>query len=244
MAWIEIHQSLPGHRKTLKAAARLHIDPAQMVGHMVTLWLWGLDNAPDGCIGGEPWMIAHAAGWRGDPEAFVNALHESAFVGADGDPGNELWSIANWHEYAGKLIDRRAANVQRMRAARATNGARTVHERVEPPYSTVQNSTEQNQVEPKPKPLAKRVTTITDEFVEKMVAHYGESARSHIDAALGHKNYEKWNDRQMYLKNWLRRAYDGGTNGTVTRNNRTVDPGANGAWTALLDRGANSEAGS
>jgi len=238
MAWIEIHQSLPGHRKTLKAAARLHIDPAQMVGHMVTLWLWGLDNAPDGCIGGEPWMIAHAAGWRGDPDAFVEALHESLFVWVEGEPGHELWSITNWHEYAGKLIDRRAANVQRMRAARATNDARTVHERVEPQYRTVQNSTVPKPPLPPsaPKPTGKRYEPVDEEFIAEQVAEYagrlGGAVRTRtiIDEAMNHKAQDKAKDKRLYVRGWLRREMERGTTGIAGANTSSARRGdRNGA---------------
>ena len=40
MAWIEVHQSLRGHKK-LKCEAHA-------IGYLVCLWMWALDNAPDG----------------------------------------------------------------------------------------------------------------------------------------------------------------------------------------------------
>lgn len=58
----------------------------------------------------------------------------------------------------------------------------------------------------------KRKTVIDDDFIERMVREYsvvlgGESAvRDNIDAALGHKAYEKWNDKQRYVMGWLRRS--------------------------------------
>ena len=76
---------------------------------------------------------------------------------------------------------------------------------------------------PKPKPLesgagapkqtkfAKRVTVLDDAYVEELVAKYAptlgtpEAVRGHIETALGHKAYEKYNDKRAYLRNWLNR---------------------------------------
>lgn len=229
MAWIEVHQSLPGHRKTLKAAAMLRIDPVQMTGHMVTLWLWGLDNAPDGCIGGEPWMIAHAAGWRGDPEAFLEALHQAQFAWVEGEPSQESWNITNWHEYAGKLIDRRAANVQRMREARALHGARTVHERAELPNRTVPNPTVPNSTEEGEAVTPPARKLITPDFIEEMVEKYKDQlggdakVREQITEALNHTAFDKRKDKRVYLDGWLRR--------NATRQRPTVGSRADvGGW--------------
>lgn len=46
MAWIESHQTLSRHRKTLRAAALLHVDRHKMIGHLHELWWWALDNVP------------------------------------------------------------------------------------------------------------------------------------------------------------------------------------------------------
>ncbi len=48
MAWIEAHQSLRDHRKVPDMADRLDMPEAHVVGHLVYLWLWALDNAQDG----------------------------------------------------------------------------------------------------------------------------------------------------------------------------------------------------
>lgn len=152
MAWIEVHQSLPTHRKTLIMADELGIEPVQVVGHLTCFWLWALDNAADGKIEGlTPRMVAMAAQWKGDPEALVSAMVTAGYIEKDGQ------TIHDWHDYAGKLIDQRRANAERMRRARAEKGrvARASH--VQDTCgaragATVPNRTVPNQTTPVPPP--------------------------------------------------------------------------------------------
>jgi DnaD/phage-associated family protein len=105
---------------------RLSIATATAVGHLCMWWLWTIDNAPNGDLSkiGD-WEIAEAAGYGGDPTDFVAALIECGFLDTDRH-------IHSWDDYAGRLLDKRAANAQRMREkrARATNVQRTCNERV------------------------------------------------------------------------------------------------------------------
>jgi hypothetical protein len=119
LAWIEVHQTLPNHRKTIEAAAILDISPVQMIGHLICLWLWALDNAPDGVMytsrnALRNKMVANVSQWDGDPDAFVDALVESGFL-------NELddaLELHDWYDYAGKLMETRKANRERQRRYR------------------------------------------------------------------------------------------------------------------------------
>ena len=84
MAWIEVHQTLPGHRKIKALKRELKIKTPQAVGHMVMLWLWAVDNAPDGDLSRiDPDDIAEAAEWPKDGRAFVDAMIRAGFL--DGD---------------------------------------------------------------------------------------------------------------------------------------------------------------
>lgn len=108
MAWIELHQSLPQHRKLLALRA-----PAAL-GHMCLLWLWALDNAPDGDLSTLPArQLAEICQFNerraGDLAA---ALRTSGFVDAD-------WRLHDWGDYTGRLIDQRAQNRERQRQRRA-----------------------------------------------------------------------------------------------------------------------------
>ncbi len=82
MAWIESHQSLSRHRKTLMTAGRLSVDRHKLIGHLHELWWWALDNVGvDGYLGGLGTKeIAWAAQWDGDHDEFVGALVESGFI--------------------------------------------------------------------------------------------------------------------------------------------------------------------
>lgn len=117
MAWIESHQSLSRHRKTIRAAGRLSVDRHKLIGHLHELWWWALDNVDvDGCLGDmDPFEVSMAAEWDGDPEEFVTALVEAGFLDRDGD---EL-CLHDWYDYAGKLIENREVERERSRRRRA-----------------------------------------------------------------------------------------------------------------------------
>ncbi len=94
-----------------------------VIGHMHCFWWWAVDYAPDGDISAySDEDIALAAGWEGDPQQFVRAMIN---CGSGGKPGfvevgeDGHREIHDWWEYAGKLISRRAANAERMKAHRA-----------------------------------------------------------------------------------------------------------------------------
>ena len=110
MAWIELHQTLPTHKKTLAAADLLDMAPVHFMGHLIAFWLWALDNVPDGDLRGiSARMIARAAQWEGAADEFVNALEEVGYLElVDG-----ALTIHDWADYAGKLISRRAAERER-----------------------------------------------------------------------------------------------------------------------------------
>jgi hypothetical protein len=145
MAWIESHQELGRHPKLLRLARSLEVSPVTAVGHLHYLWWWALDFAQDGNLSGLlAEEVADAAMWTGDASVFVDALIEARFIDED-------HTIHDWHDYAGKLIDRRKANAERKRASRqqdvpGTDAGRTqdVSSHSTVPNRTVPNSTEQN----------------------------------------------------------------------------------------------------
>jgi hypothetical protein len=142
VAWIELHQSLPTHRKTLAAADLLDLPPVYVVGHVTAFWLWALDNVPDGRLHNvSPRTIARAAQWPGEASVFVDAITKAGFLEPD---GADLL-IHDWWSYAGKLIDRREQNALRMREARAAHVHSTDTARA---GATVPNPTEPNRTEP------------------------------------------------------------------------------------------------
>jgi hypothetical protein len=113
--WIELHQSVFTHRKTLALADLLDIPPVHLVGHLCALWQWSLDNAPTGDLKTTSYrVIALASHWRDNPENFVDGLVSVGFL----DRHDHLLAIHNWDKYTGKLFDRKARNAQQMREAR------------------------------------------------------------------------------------------------------------------------------
>lgn len=121
MAWIQVHQQLKDHRKLLAAADELEIEPAHMLGLLISFWLWALDNAPSGSLEGiSSRMIARAAQWSGNPDELVSALKSAELL--DEEPDGKL-EIHDWYEYTGKLIDQREAEKNRSRRRRAAAAA-------------------------------------------------------------------------------------------------------------------------
>lgn len=117
MAWIESHQGLARHPKTLKLARKLNIPVAQVIGHLHMFWWWAMDYAQDGDLSHcDPEDIAIAADWPDDAISFVESLVEVGFVDRHDD---DSLSIHDWYDYAGKLIERRAADAARKKRSRA-----------------------------------------------------------------------------------------------------------------------------
>lgn len=122
MAWIESHQSLLTHRKTARLARQLGVSKITAIGHLHALWWWAVDNTAAGDLSSlEAADIADGACWEGDAAAFVEALTYAGFVDADADG----LRLHNWDQYTGRLVERREANAERMRRARATREAHT-----------------------------------------------------------------------------------------------------------------------
>ena len=111
MAWIELHQSLPQHRKLLALRDALGLRTPAALGHMCLLWLWALDNAPDGDLSALPARqlaeICQFSERRAGDLAV--ALRTSGFVDAD-------WRLHDWGDYTGRLIDQRG-KLREQRAA-------------------------------------------------------------------------------------------------------------------------------
>src|SRR5215471_2583384 len=74
MPWIESHQMVGHHPKTIRLAELLRVSLPTAVGHVHYLWWWALDFAPTGAIRTSPTVLARACEWRGSAEKFVQAL--------------------------------------------------------------------------------------------------------------------------------------------------------------------------
>lgn len=143
MAWIEFHQSLISHPKTKRLARRLGLPIPAIIGHLACFWCWCLEYAQDGNLSRyDAEELADAAMYQGeDSEGFVAALIDAGFLEkVDG------LQVHDWHDYAGRLVERRAANAKRMKAARAKNVQRTCETRAEMCEATQPNPTQPNHV--------------------------------------------------------------------------------------------------
>lgn len=199
MSWIESHQSLLSHRKTLRAATLLKADRYKLIGHLHALWWWGLDSADtDGRIAGiGDSEIAAAAGWpeKKGPE-FVSALITAGFID---DREGEYW-LHDWFDYAGKLNGQvelrresnRAAQAARRQRLREQKNADCIDDSQQESALTADDSQHSTQptvpylpnlpegsIDPsppekaeKPIPLAKK-TNPTPSWKEQMRAKYG-----------------------------------------------------------------------
>lgn len=114
MAWIPLHQSVRDHRKTVLLAELLGVDEPCALGHVAFLWLWAIDNAPDGVIPSSDRVIAKAAQWDGDASEFRASLVASGFL----DEENGSVSIHSWDKYAGKLLHQRELNAEKQQRYR------------------------------------------------------------------------------------------------------------------------------
>jgi len=123
MAWIESHQSLGQHPKTIRLADLLKVHVPEAVGLLHFFWWWALDYAPNGLVAAaDKPVVARACLWHRKPDDLWSALVAAGFVE---DLGPEMLKIHDWMDYAGRLIEQRAANAARMKAKRAAHVQRT-----------------------------------------------------------------------------------------------------------------------
>lgn len=122
MAWIELHQSLREHKKVYACSEVLGVSRLEMIGMLVSLWLWALDNAQDGTLGGvSDRTIARVCDF---PEKkagkLVDALRTTGWL--DEDKERNCLVIHDWYDYAGKLMDRRKSDRERKERSRKPAG--------------------------------------------------------------------------------------------------------------------------
>lgn len=109
MAWIELHQSVAFHKKTVRLSRELACDRVTAIGYVVGLWLWALDAAEDGDLRHlTDKDIAGACGWGKRPGTFLSGLVAAEYIDSDR-------KIHDWSRYAGRLIAQRKADADRKR---------------------------------------------------------------------------------------------------------------------------------
>ena len=212
MAWIESHQELGTHRKTMRLCTLLHIDDTRAVGMLHFLWWWALDNAPDGNLTGlTDRELAQASHWRGKPELWMSGLCQAGWV----DRENETTTLHDWHDYAGKLVSKRQQNKERMRAARAISVQSTCDARAEATqqYPTVPNSTQQESIK-KDKENPKihygefKNVLLTPEDYAKLIGKFGQDKADEwikrLSEGIASKGY-RFKSHYATILSWERR---------------------------------------
>ncbi len=109
MAWIELHQTLPKNKKTMKFKRALKIKTPAAIGHLCLLWLWAIDSADDGDISEfTAEDIAEVCEWTKNADMFLSALKDAGFVTED-------MKIHDWDDYIGMLIAKREVKKEQAR---------------------------------------------------------------------------------------------------------------------------------
>lgn len=148
MAWIELHQTLREHRKMFACADELNLSRIEMIGTLISIWLWALDNAQDGSLNGvSDKTIARVCDF---PEKKAGKLMEALCKHGWLDKEDGCYIIHDWRDYAGKLMERREKDRERKKTSKGTrkNSAgipmeetKNSHATVPKPYLTVPNHT-------------------------------------------------------------------------------------------------------
>lgn len=118
MAWIELHDTLPDHPKTLATSSALRIDKDLLIGKLCRLWTWCLSNRENGFIAdNEIDTVAEIMRWSKKSKALFDALcvvpvgFEYGFLEVvDGG-----YLIHDWDERIEMLRDKREERRQQAR---------------------------------------------------------------------------------------------------------------------------------
>lgn len=221
MAWIESHQSLATHRKTMVLESILSIPTVQAIGHLHLFWWWALDNAPDGNLSNIPnAVISRASQWTGDSELFVEALIKSGFI--DESPR----TIHDWDDFAGRLIIRRKANAERMKQSRARNVSDTTIARA---GATVPNRTQPITTTAAREEIIKTIFKNYESNIEMLTPMVSDNLKLAIDEypedwindaikEAVKSNVRKWRYIEKILLDWKTKGRGNGKNQKRTHN--------------------------
>jgi hypothetical protein len=235
MTWIKVQQSLRDHRKIVALADALDIEETHALGLCVALWIWAIDNAPDGVLPTSDRAVARGAGWTGDGTRLVHGLISANLV--DNLPDDRI--IHDWNDHAGNLIAHRKANVKRtqewrsrhvMHNERITNTQRT---------HTLQGESrvEKNRVEEKeknPTGSKRKPTVLTADWVpsEYMLTYAKDKGMTDAQIRNAADNIRDWSlskhearaDWDAAWRGWIRRDLERpNANGAPRQTNGKVD---------------------
>jgi hypothetical protein len=115
--WIESHADLRDHPKLDLLMDLAMVTRRDAVGLLHLIWWRALTYAPDGDLSAfTDSQVARWAEWDAEPAMLLSALKLAGFM-------DEQRTLHDWDDYAGRWLDRKAADAARKRAARhAANG--------------------------------------------------------------------------------------------------------------------------
>ncbi|MFP5503361.1 MAG: hypothetical protein ACLGIN_12805, partial [Candidatus Sericytochromatia bacterium] len=120
--WIPVGVDLPDHFKLLGLAELLGLDSLIAMAHMISFWFWCFKYAPDGKLTRfTPVVIARAARFTGDPDAFFQALVANGFV----DEVDGELVVHDWFDHGGTLHRMRAYEAEKKAGQRRGHGMRS-----------------------------------------------------------------------------------------------------------------------
>ena len=149
MAHIGLENTFRSHPKIKRLARQLDISFVTAKGHIVTLWAWAIDYAPDGNLASyDPEDVEEGAEWEGASRKFIDAAVAVGLL--DGTVADENLEIHGWMKRAHSW--RRAHQKRQERQDRNTkkdvgDTVATTDATVAPPPTPLSPLTEQNRTE-------------------------------------------------------------------------------------------------
>lgn len=113
--WIQLTTKWIGSDKELHLRILLQ-DSEWAWTYPVRLWMWTGQHKTEGRIEGPGCVekIAMAANWQGSPQIFVEALVTARLL----DETSAGYYVHDWHDYAGRFLEKREKTRERLKAFR------------------------------------------------------------------------------------------------------------------------------
>lgn len=198
--WVRIAADIGQNLKRYRLDALLGQDRTH--SYIVDVFGWVIRFRPDGNITDvSDQAIADAAGWKGDPQRFVEALIAAGIVDSDGDTR----VIHEWFEHQGNIVRDSDRSKERSRMYRDRNqGKRPAPKPVDVELVDVEPD-DGDQVEDEPVEQGpKKSTRFVPPTVEEIAAYCKEKGYTFDSPEKFHAHYEatNWVRGKTKLKSW------------------------------------------
>jgi hypothetical protein len=166
MAWISVHEQLKDHHKLRHLSKLLKCSRHEALGVLVSLWLWGINNADrtGNLNGADENDIADGIMYRGQSaEILVECLLVSGWMEkVEGHFILHDWDM--WQDQWFKALDRREADTKRKREERSSKKEMSTDSPQDIPEDSQQDVRNSPSPSPSPSPSGKAI----DEFFESV----------------------------------------------------------------------------